>query len=88
MCEGEVWDLEDDQDNRIYHRFTNGSRYELNILDINLCHQCYDELMDKILPLFKKNPLKEYETFNHFDDNKIEEGLFPELIEEHDNDPY
>ena len=37
-----------------------GSKYDLNRLKLNLCIDCFDKVLDFILPQCKTNPLEEY----------------------------
>ena len=38
-----------------------GSTYDLSIFEARLCCKCYDKILDTIVPMFKYNPLSEYE---------------------------
>ncbi len=51
------WDLE--ANNYIYHYFGFGSKKDDKIFEADLCCDCYDKIIDKIIPLFPLYPLKE-----------------------------
>ena len=61
MCGNELddWDLDADFYFNRYIGF--GSKYDLSIFEAHLCCKCYDKILDTILPMFKNNPLSEYE---------------------------
>ena len=61
MCGKELdeWDLNADFDFERYIGF--GSKYDLHIFEAHLCCKCFDRILDTILPMFKNNPLSEYE---------------------------
>lgn len=61
MCNKEL-DYFDLQENfRFNHHFGYGSKYDLQKIDIVLCCDCMDKVLDKILPLFEKSPLEDYD---------------------------
>jgi hypothetical protein len=69
MCGNELddWDLDADFHFNRYIGF--GSKYDLSIFEAHLCCKCYDKILDTILPMFKNNPLSEYEIVD--EDGKL-----------------
>ena len=67
MCEKELdeFDLEEKFSFNRYIGY--GSKYDMNILDAKLCCGCFDKILDTLLPMFKINPLTEYEIFSDGD---------------------
>lgn len=60
MC-GKTFDEWDYQENFCFDTHIGyGSRYDLNRLRLNLCIDCFDKVLDFILPQCKENPLSEY----------------------------
>ena len=60
MC-GKVFDEWDYQENFCFdYHIGYGSKYDLNRLKLNLCIDCFDKVLDFILPQCKTNPLEEY----------------------------
>jgi hypothetical protein len=71
MCEKEL-DEFDLQEKFSFKRYIGyGSKYDMNILDVKLCCDCFDKLLDAVLPMFKINPLTEYEIIVSDDGNKL-----------------
>ena len=61
MC-GKELDFFDKQENfHFKHYFGYGSKHDLEKIDIILCCDCMDLVLDKILPMFKENPLEDYD---------------------------
>lgn len=61
MCAGALseWDI---QENFCVSRHIGyGSRYDMYILKFRLCCDCFDKALDIVLPMFRGNPLEEYE---------------------------
>ena len=69
MCGNELddWDLDADFHFNRYIGF--GSKYDLSIFEAHLCCKCFDKILDTILPMFKNNPLSEYEIVD--EDGKL-----------------
>ena len=69
MCGKELdeWDLNADFNFERYIGF--GSKYDLHIFEAHLCCKCFDKILDTILPMFKNNPLSEYEIVD--EDGKL-----------------
>ena len=69
MCEKELdeFDLQEDFSFKRYIGY--GSKYDMNFLDIKLCCDCFDKILDTLLPMFKGNPLTEYEIVS--EDKKL-----------------
>lgn len=61
MCgrEFDEWDV--DEALHYTHFIGFGSKYDLHIFEANLCCECFDKILDTILPMFKNNPLSEYD---------------------------
>ena len=55
--------------NEISNGFNYGSKYDGNFIDIELCTNCYDKIIDKILPLFNNNPMKNYDELRQYQYN-------------------
>lgn len=61
MC-GSVLNEWDMQENFSVSRHIGyGSRYDMHILKFKLLCDCFDKMLDIVLPMFQNNPLKEYE---------------------------
>ena len=61
---GKVFDNLDIQENcEIFHHFGYGSKHDLERFHVDLCIDCYDTLIDTVIPLFKENPLKEEDIY-------------------------
>lgn len=59
MC-GKVFDSWDYQENLCFdHLIGYGSKYDGGILKLNLCIECFDKVLDFILPQCKTNPLSD-----------------------------
>ena len=69
MCGKELDDWDMNADFYFKHYIGFGSKYDLNILEARLCCKCFDKILDTILPMFKNNPLAEYETVS--EDGKL-----------------
>ncbi len=83
MCGKEFDDLDIQENNHIVHCFGYGSKYDLNILDIHLCIDCFDKMIDTILPLFTNCPLRELEMYNNSDGSSS-----IQIVDKHIKDPY
>ena len=46
------------------------SKYDINRIKINLCVDCYDSVLDKILPMCKINPIVDDNWIDHCTDGK------------------
>ena len=70
MCGKELdeFDLQEDFSFKRYIGY--GSRYDMNIFEARLCCDCFDKILDAVLPMFKINPLSEYEIVSN-DGNKL-----------------
>lgn len=67
MC-GKTFDEWDYQENFCFDTHIGyGSRYDLNRLRLNLCIDCFDRVLDFILPQCKENPLSEYQFEGEID---------------------
>ena len=63
MC-GKEFDLLDEQSNFGFHyRVGYGSKFDLSRIDLNLCCDCFDSVMDYILPKCVKNPITDDEDY-------------------------
>lgn len=61
MC-GKIFDEWDYRENFCFdYHIGYGSKYNINRLKLNLCIDCFDKVLDFILPQCKTNPLKEYD---------------------------
>ena len=69
MCDKELddWDLNADFHFKHYIGF--GSAYDMSIFEAHLCCKCFDKILDTVLPMFKNNPLSEYEIVD--EDGKL-----------------
>ena len=61
MCKKQLdeWDMQEDF--YFKRRIGYGSKYDFHIFEARLCCDCFDSVLDKILPMFKVSPLSEYE---------------------------
>ena len=67
MC-GKKFDFWDTNEALQYKHYIGfGSKYDLNLFEATLCCTCFDQILDVILPLFKRNPLSEYEIVSDGD---------------------
>ena len=80
MCgkEFDFWDYNESA--HLRHAFGFGSKYDTNKIDVWLCADCADNLMDIALPLFKEDPLEHYEdlpraTYTEEEAKEIEEYI-------------
>lgn len=70
MCSNKL-DEFDLQENFSFKRYIGyGSKYDLNIFEARLCCDCFDKILDTVLPMFKSNPISEYEIVSD-DGNKL-----------------
>ena len=61
MC-GKTFDLWDHQEDFCMdHYIGYGSKHDFERIQLNLCIQCFDKVMDWLLPQCKHNPMSEYE---------------------------
>lgn len=67
MCEKELdeFDLQEDFSFKRYIGY--GSKYDMNIIYVKLCCNCFDRALETLLPMFKINPLTEYEIVSDGD---------------------
>ena len=78
MCGNELDDCDIDANFHFQHYIGFGSKYDMSLFEARLCCRCYDKILDKILPMFKNNPLWDCEIVN-------ENGmLITKVIEEHE----
>lgn len=62
MC-GKTFDFWDEMENLCFDNHIGfGSSYDLHHMKLNLCCQCFDKIIDWILPQCKYNPFSEEET--------------------------
>lgn len=76
------WDLQ--ENNYVYHHFGYGSRHDLQIFEVDLCCDCYDKIIDTILPLFPCSPIRDSDMYS----DPPEYHPYAQDKFEHDNDPY
>lgn len=69
MCGKELDELDLQEDFYFKHYIGYGSKYDLNIFEARLCCDCFDKILDTVLPMFKSNPLNEYEIV--YEGNKL-----------------
>ena len=67
MCGKTLDEIDKDQDFHFKQWIGYGSRYDMNIFEARLCCDCFDKILDAVLPMFKINPLSEYEIFRDGD---------------------
>ena len=61
MC-GKTFDIWDHQENFCVDRCLGyGSAHDFEHIQLNLCCQCFDKVIDWILPQCKHNPMSEYQ---------------------------
>jgi hypothetical protein len=65
MCSRKLDEIDKDQDFHFKQWIGYGSKYDLNIFESRLCCRCFDRLLDAVLPMFKINPLSEYEIVSN-----------------------
>lgn len=70
MCGKTLDEIDKDQDFHFKQWIGYGSRYDMNIFESRLCCDCFDKILDVVLPMFKINPLTEYEIVSD-DGNKL-----------------
>ena len=59
MC-GKELNIFDIQENFVFsHHFGYGSKFDYKKIDIRLCCECMDKVLDKVLPMFNNNPMEE-----------------------------
>ena len=61
MCGNKLDDCDLDANFHFQRYIGFGSTYDLSIFEARLCCKCYDKILDTIVPMFKYNPLSEYE---------------------------
>ena len=64
-CELDEWDINEDL--HFEHFIGYGSSYDTNIFEARLCCKCFDRILDTILPMFRTNPLSEYDIVSEGD---------------------
>lgn len=63
MC-GNRFDFWDEQEDFSFQRYIGyGSRYDFSHIDICLCCDCFDKVMDWLLPQCRKDPLSDYDVY-------------------------
>ncbi|MBE6618199.1 MAG: hypothetical protein E7626_00260 [Ruminococcaceae bacterium] len=66
MC-GKVFDFWDTNENFCFDCYIGyGSSYDLQRLRLNLCCDCFDKVLDWMLPQCKINPMTEYDLHSEF----------------------
>ena len=76
------WDLQENHHHT--YNFGFGSKHDLEYLEFDVCADCFDKIIDTILPLFPKSPLKDMECYQ----DKPLDPLYTQKVEHHDKDPY
>ena len=61
MCGNELDDCDLDSDFNFHRYIGFGSKYDLSIFEARLCCRCFDKILDTIVPMFKHNPISEYD---------------------------
>ena len=61
MCGNELDDVDLDADFNYQQYVGFGSKYDLTIFEARLCCRCFDKILDTIVPMFKHNPISEYD---------------------------
>lgn len=57
MC-GKEFDMWDEQENFCFeHNVGYGSKYDMEKVNVNLCCDCFDKVMDMIIPMCKESPI-------------------------------
>ena len=67
MCGKELDEFDLQEDFYFKHYIGYGSKYDLNFFEARLCCDCFDKILDAVLPMFKINPLSEYEIVSDGD---------------------
>lgn len=77
------WDLQENHHH--YHNFGYGSaKHDLESIEFDVCAECFDKIVDAILPLFPKSPMSQMEIYSEAPEHH---PYITETIK-HDNDPY
>lgn len=59
MC-GNKFDIWDEQANFGIHRIPSyGSKFDGERIELDLCCDCFDKIMDIVIPMCKENPIRE-----------------------------
>ena len=61
MCSKTLDEADKEQDFHFKQWIGYASKYDMNIFEARLCCDCFDKILDTVLPMFKSNPLTEYE---------------------------
>jgi hypothetical protein len=69
MCSKVLDEIDKEQDFHFKQWIGYGSKHNLNIFEARLCCDCFDKVLDAVLPMFKSNPLTEYEIVS--EDKKL-----------------
>ena len=64
MCSKMLDEIDEEQDFHFKQWIGYGSKSDMNIFEARLCCDCFDKILDTVLPMFKSNPLNEYEIVN------------------------
>lgn len=57
---GKTFDMWDEQNDFSFHKHVGyGSKYDMSRIELDLCCDCFDELMDYIAQMCKKSPIRE-----------------------------
>lgn len=77
------WDLQENHHH--YYSFGYGSiRHDLESIEFDVCAECFDKLIDAILPLFPKSPMSQMEIYSE----APEHHPYVTEVSKHDSDPY
>ena len=55
--EFDMWDEQEDLG--LHTRFGYGTKFDGDSIDLDICCDCFDKLMDKFIPMCKINPITE-----------------------------
>ena len=59
-ADGYIFDSEYEQEDLGLHtRFGYGTKFDGDSIDLDICCDCFDKLMDKFIPMCKINPITE-----------------------------
>ena len=75
MC-GKDFDFWDTNENFCFDTHVGyGSSYDLKRIRLNLCCDCFDKVMDWILPQCKIDPMTEYDLYGEFSIEDVDTGV-------------
>jgi len=81
-CKFDDFDLQENH-HHSYH-FGYPSKFDLMDIEFDVCTECFDKMIDAILPLFPESPLKDGEIYQEDGDKTP----YITTVEEHDEDPF